>query len=181
MAKQKYYHGTTIEEANNILEGVGCKERATWTVSDDTALYLWCPDALAEAEGNEDESEEYKKDQAIYLSFQSAQVTAAMSEKPQSELIVLCFEFDSKDVEEDYSCENMDHARVIELDSYAECLVEKYTCKHNSRLDALVLSGLMDNPNLNHSIISDDLLEACRALQGVWVESLYDFEWSISK
>jgi hypothetical protein len=170
----KAYHGTTRENAENILNG-GTKETATWYCSDDEYLYLWCPDALIE--GGECEEYEEAEEMAIRNAFESAQITAAVSNEPQKELVVLCFDFPEGIIEADDSCEHMELARRVEdFDGIEKGHIKTLTCKHNSRLDALVVSSLLDNPNITY--IDDDLREAAIAMRDVYVDSLYDFDYS---
>tara|TARA_R110002167_G_scaffold252035_1_gene458309 strand:- start:507 stop:1043 length:537 start_codon:yes stop_codon:yes gene_type:complete len=172
----RYFHGTTREQAERILSNE-CKEDITWNCSDDNYLYLWCPEALAECNGDEDEAEVYKVERAINNAFESAQITASLADLPQSELVVLEFCIDSDYVEMDHSHDTMDYARCTRLDDYSAVFKREFTCKHNSRLDALVLNSLLDNKFINSDRISDDMRKACEALQGVQVDSLDEFDY----
>jgi hypothetical protein len=173
----KAFHGTTREQAKRILSGE-CKNLPTWSVSDDEYLYLWCPDALMEGEYPEAENMEEAEERAIQMAFESAQITAAMSEGPQNEIVVLCFEFDAEKVEADDSCENMELARRIEdFKGLEDCHEATYTARHNSRLDALVISNLLENEHLAHWRIDEDLIEAAQAMKDIYIDSLLDFDW----
>lgn len=171
----KCYHGTTRENALRILSGE-CKDSPTWSVSDDEYLYLWCPAALID--GGECEEEEEADERAIRMAFESAQITAAMSEEPQKELVVLCFELPDEIIEADESCENMNLSRRVEdFEGLEKHHIKTLKTRHNCRLDALVISGILGNPNLASWRISDDLREAAEVLRGVWIESLGEFDW----
>ena len=171
------YHGTTRANYEHIKSG-GVKpniEGITWCCSDDLNLYLWCPDVLAEAG---ECGEEDKQDFAIRMAFENGQITCAMDENPQNEIVVIKFDFNSEDIEEDCSTENMNQARCVGNDiDYEKHIVGIYTANHNSRLDAMVLSSIIDNPNLNKWKLGDDMIEACEALRDVYLESLLEFDW----
>ncbi len=166
----KAFHGTTRENANRLLNG-DAKDGATWDCSDDEYLYLWCPVALEGEYG--DDSPEY----AIRMSFESAQITAATSDKPQTELVVLEFDIPESEIQDDDSCENMELARRCDLATYSDVHRATYTCTHNSRLDALVISGLLQNDHFPAYKLDDSLIEAAEILKEVWVESLHEFDY----
>lgn len=170
----KAYHGTTREQANRFLLGEA-KETPTWWCSDDNYLYLWCPDALVDGgECDAEDADEY----AIQRAFESAQVAAALSDTPQTELVVLCLEFDKESIEPDDSAEMMELSRRIEdFDGIERCVEYKLIAKHNSRLDAFVVAGLLNNPYICH--IDDDLKEAAEAVKEVFLEGILEFDYSI--
>jgi hypothetical protein len=176
--KTKAFHGTTRDNAERILKGQ-CKVEPTWSVSDDDNLYLWCPIAFIEGEYPEAEDIEEAEEMAIIHAFESAQITAAMSDEPQKELVVLCFEFDSEKIERDESCENMELARCIsDFEGIEENHTSTFIAKHNSRLDALVISGLLENQHIAKWRLDDDLIEAAEAMKDAYLESMSDFEWT---
>ena len=167
------YHGTTREHAINILAN-GNKTTATWHCSDDAYLYLWCPDVLIK---NRECEKEDSGAMAIQFAFESSQITAAMSENMQKELIVLCFDFPENLIELDESCENMELSRRICLQDYTKYYKTSFVAKHNPRLDAFVLSGLLDNQYLNFYTLDDDLLQAAKTLKDQYIDSLMEFDY----
>ena len=171
------YHGTTRENAEKILSGQA-KEEPTWNVSDDEYLYVWCPDAMLHGEYPEAEDTEEAERIAITRAFESAQITAAMSTDPQSELVAICFDFEEEAIEEDLSCENMETARRVEdFIGMERAHVKTLVSKHNSRLDALVICQVLENPLLASWRIDDDLREAAEAMKGIYLDSLNEFDW----
>lgn len=175
MTKVIVYHGTTRAHAINILAGREKSDvKITWNCSDDDYLYVWTAHKLYGYDEDQDH-EDYDR-QAIQRAFENAQITAAVQDEPQKELVVLAFEVEYDDVEDDVSCDGMDEAARIRLENYAECHVKTLVCKHNPRLDGVIVSNLLDNPHLT-SNISDDLIEAAKAFKDVWLDSLLEFDY----
>lgn len=168
------FHGTTREHAINILSN-GAKNIATWNCSDDAYLYLWCPNVLVKYKECDKEDANAA---AIQRAFEAAQITAAMSENMQRELIVLCFDFPKKLVELDQSCENVELSRCVCLEDYTKYYKTAYVAKHNPRLDAFVISGLLENRYINLYAIDEDLLQAAKTLRDNWIDSLLEFDYT---
>ena len=168
---KKYYHGTTREHAENILNG-GAKIGCTWLVSDDDYLYLW--DAKKVTEEWDDDG-----DAAIRMAFESAQITAAASQEPQRELVVLEFKIPQKYIEEDGSCDNMTDsgAVAVRLDDYKKYHTGTFVCRHNPRLDVFVLAQVAQNDYFSTAELDDDTLDAIKVLRDTYLETLYEFDW----
>ena len=155
------YHGTIADGAECILSG-GRKSKSSWHVSDDNMLYLWCPDVFIDE--NEASDMEDAKIMAIQQAFESAQISAAISESPQKELVVLEFDIPIDYIYEDLSCENMDLARCTREIKYSDYAINKYTCNHDPRLDLLILSRIIHNLYLNTGYLSNDFIDACKGV-----------------
>lgn len=175
MTKVIVYHGTTRDHANNILSGGEKSDvKITWNVSDDDFLYVWTAHRLY---GYDDEQDHESFDeQAITRAFESAQVTAAIQDEPQKELVVLAFEVDYDDVNDDVSCAGMDEAATIQLESYAAAHVKTYSCRHNPRMDGVIIAQVLENPYIT-SQIPDDVIQAAKHLKGIWVDELLEFDY----
>lgn len=178
----KFYHGTTIENAINILNG-GEKNNPVWNCSYDDYLYVWSAQAIKESDGLEDDEVNYF---CLNRAFESAQITAASNPTPQKELVVLVFDFPEADVYEDFSCDNMDCARrVTGLDGtdLEQSLLEIWIHPHNSRLDAFVISGLLDNKYFISDSIEGDLLSAAKQIREneIFLDELYTFDYAEKK
>lgn len=101
--KRKYYHGTSADNLPTILKhGLMSTENKIWNVSSDV-VYLWCPEAVGK--GNDIEEQEYKEQEAFRRASESAQFACATAK--DCRLVVLEIELDSKEIEPDYSSENM--------------------------------------------------------------------------
>lgn len=178
----RHYHGTTIENAINMVEvGFNEKPPGTWICSDDHYLYMWSSDKVED----EFEPEECKL-QLINSAFNSAQITAALNNVLRKELVVLCFEFpdDVKElIEHDYSCENMaDVADAISLSRVkASHIVEMYVSKegYEPMLRAFVLGGLINGHLLNKGILTDTEEKLIKAVSksDIMVDEMYDFDY----
>jgi hypothetical protein len=178
--KTSFFHGTTAENAKRILAGKP-KGESTWICSQDQFLYLWGAEALAETEGNEDSELDEKKRFAIQRAFESAQVTACLSKKPCRELVVLEFEFEEQDLMHDHSCDNMNGAFRVSLETYRPHFVKAYSCKHNPRMDVFIVSMLLSRNLFNVNRLDFDMREAAKMVEKadlgyVW-EVLSSFDW----
>ena len=172
----RVFHGTTRENAERILSGKA-KDNYTWTVSDDDYLYVWNP--VSHIKQGECDTIHEAFEMCTQKAFESAQITAAMSDAPQSELVVLVLNVKPKDLDVDYSCKNMELASIInDIDyNYKEAHMYTLKAKHNSRLDAFVISGLLENPHFPSYKLDDDLIEAAKLLQDRFLEELLEFDW----
>jgi len=56
-----------------------------------------------------------------------------------------------------------------------------FVAKHNPRLDAFVISGLLDNQYLNFYTLDDDLLQAAKTLKDQYIDSLLEFDYHEKK
>lgn len=175
----KFYHGTTRENALNILNG-GEKNKPVWNCSYDDYLYVWSAEAIKESEGLEEDEVNYY---CLNRAFESAQIAAAASEVPQNELIVLVFEFPEADVYEDFSCDNMECARRVNSDldgnDFTSSLVEVWSHPHNSRLDAFVISSLLENDFFIKEL-EQSLLDAAKLIKEneVYLDELFTFDYA---
>lgn len=180
--KKILFHGTTLENARSILSG-GEKNSYTWIVSNDDLLYLWDPYIL-NAQNDEDDS--MNESRAIQQAFESGQITAASAKTPQDKIVVLRFEIPGEEVDEDFSCQNMEGAFCIESKKAAQYFTNAFSAPHNSRLDAFILSGVIDRDLFNLETLDENLIEACKAIQksNAYIESdiLLEFNYKpISK
>ena len=173
-----FYHGTTLENARKLLNG-GEKESSVWFCSFDDYLYVWSRDEIKK-EFDEDADPSETESLCLQMAFESAQITAAASENPQSILVVLEFDFPEADVYDDLSCENMEMARRVDttqLDGLdlENSLLNIYTAKHNSRLDAFYLCGLQNNAYFNWNMVDKDLKDAVKTIneREIYLEPTY--------
>lgn len=174
--KIKVYHGTTRDNANKILAGKQ-KDSYTWTCSDDDMLYVWNSKVMLDR-GECDNLEECEE-LCIRYAFESAQITAAMQEKPQEELVVLCFNIEEDFLDEDISCENMDYSSTINLKEpeYINHYMKTLSCDHNSRLDAFIISRVVDMPFFPSYKLDDGLLSAAEQLKEVFLDEFLEFNY----
>ena len=171
----KYYHGTTRANALAILQGKDKSEALNiWNVSDDDYLYLHDPERLVSIGDCEEEDSE---ETAIRYAFESGHVAAVAAPSPQSEVIVLCFEFPSEEVEDDTSCEWMQHCGRISSDDYKTSFVCAYSAKVNPKLDIFLLSNVVSNGYFNARALDDETLKAVEAISQVDFFPETEYDW----
>lgn len=173
----RVFHGTTRENAGRILNGKS-KDDYTWSVSSDDYLYVWNP--VSHIKLGECDRIEEAFELCAQKAFESAQVTAAMSDKPQEELVVLVLNVKPSLLDVDYSCPNMELASIVnDIDyNYRDAHMYTLSCKHNSRLDAFVIASVIDNEYFPSYKIDDNLLDAAKLLRDYHLEELREFDYT---
>jgi hypothetical protein len=179
--KKILFHGTTLENARSILSG-GEKTSYTWTVSNDDMLYFWCPYVLNSQNDEDDSTDESR---AIQYAFESGQITVASAKTPQDKIIVLRFEIPEEEVDEDYSCQNMEGAFCMESKKAAQYFTNAFFAPHNSRLDAFVISSVLGRELFAIDQLDQNLIEAAEIVSKMdvpFINSLLEFDYKpISK
>lgn len=109
--KIKVYHGTSADNLKFILKhGIVTHESKIWNCSEDVVC-VWEPEALAVADGKEDEEMEYKQQRAFNRAFESAQCTMACATDCRA--VVIEIEVNESELMIDESHENINYARCI--------------------------------------------------------------------
>ena len=111
MGKVKVFHGTSAENAKDILENGFKTNYSNWVCSEPNTVYVWNYDKFVG-----EETKEYEDD---YLSeikryaFESGQVSASLQKSNSPFISVLEFEIDEDLLNDDNSCELMDYASAV--------------------------------------------------------------------
>jgi hypothetical protein len=106
MRKVKVFHGTSAENAKDILENGFKTNYSNWVCSEPNTIYVWNYDKFVEGETCEvDDFSEIKR-----YAFGSAQIIAALQNSNSPFISVLEFEIDEDLLEDDTSCEGMSYA-----------------------------------------------------------------------
>lgn len=139
----KLFHGTTYESYQGIKEDIAATpDKTIWICSEDDVIYFHSLDVVAKDSSldlNDLQSAIY---QTIQRAFESAQVSAAVSDSDQ--LIVLEFDVDESLVKPDTSCQNADTVCVSRYVLTKEMIVDAYTMPFNKALKLFHLVGLID-------------------------------------
>lgn len=174
-------HGTSYENAENILkEGFQDVEK-TWYISNEEKAYFIDPSIIIKE--NPKEYENYAKEDALYYANEQGQITAAIQKSNFDSTIVLELIFEDfnfyKNFEPDSSCE-CSYSKEINLDILNQ-EIQKGKVKFKiwsfdflSSGRILYLFGLKDNlENLTEGLDIYEM-ETIEELQrkGVYVESL---------
>lgn len=102
----KCYHGTTLKNFVNLLNG-GNKPEGIWNCSYmDDCFYVYPMDKVINSECLEDEEESYIRDRCLQNALESGLITAAFQMESQ-DVIVIELEIPDEELEDDYSCDNM--------------------------------------------------------------------------
>ena len=184
-----HYHGTTLKNARKMIEGnfnPDSKPSGTWNCSDDSFLYLY---SSKKSEFSEEEDEAVIEFRTVEQAFESAEITAALTNSLERTLVVFAFEFpdDLKEfIEDDYSAENMSNiADVINLHYVKkEHIVRTFVCEngYEPMYRIFVLSGLFNgltrNQYLNTSYLSGREEECIEAIADVdfYIEPGFEYE-----
>jgi len=170
--KKLYIHGTTQQGLTNIMLGE-TKEAGPWNVSErDGCSYLWDVEAVMTGEDQD-------IDFVIRNAFESAQLQAAIKGEDNTLYALVC-EFDSEEVEIDFSCENMDaYARYAPESQLNKSVIKKiYKSDFNKWDSPFILSGVINNEHFSKCMVEDSLLTIAETLANSEVYREIDIEWT---
>lgn len=143
----KIYHGTSYENAQNILKNGWNPEKKVWNTSDNDCVYFYY------SSGNGEEFFGQEDEYLIQRALESAQITAAINHSTSSSLYVLSIDIDEKYIEDlkDYSCDGMsDVALEIPVAILRNKKIE-YQVFENTFCPSL---GLMYLKELRHDLLN---------------------------
>lgn len=164
--KQTYFHGTTEENARKILSGQE-KSDCTWYESDDDFLYLWGAEELAVTNCEEDEEQDVKRERAMDMAKESALITYSIN-KHSDKIVILEFEIDNEDVEEDLSVDSMVDSGAVRVPYNKEIAgqcVGAFEMPILPELKVFVLATLVGRININFSFVNGSVLRLAKVLQ----------------
>lgn len=160
-----YYHGTSFENLNDILtDGFNPDaSRKIWTCSN-SGVYFWDAKKLAREEYELDDcSEEYIRDLGKRRAFESAHI--AMLHYKSSKCVVFEVEIDGGDVEDDYSCQNMDGAIVVAKAIPPSAIRNIWISDDMSLVRGYFLNIALQNPLFNKCGISKLELKIAKSFE----------------
>ena len=192
------FHGTSFEGGKNIpIHGYN-PDTNVWNCSDEMKMYFYFPLTILNREFDldEDEAEETEWENAQFRCMdyakESGQIAEAFSENPHNYSCVIEFRFPTTDenmrevydnIEEDYSCPNMEYANCIGIGIINKAIKEKrceivvHYFPFYSKLSLFYLVPLVKNQFLEASIekLPGEEYEALMLLSEVNVpSSLYE-------
>lgn len=167
------YHGTTKDNYNKILKSGFNPTNNPWSCSGSREIYFWDLSKIREYD-NEEENINF----CIYQAFESAKITAAYQNFQGSELIVLELKVLAENVEDDYSCENMEYASCADIDFLeVEDIIKIHQAKegYNTFLRLFYLISLLGNQHFQFYNLEPIAQTALNALKGqdIYIEDLY--------
>ena len=167
------FHGTSFEGGKNIpIHGYN-PDTNIWGCSDEMKMYFYFPLTILNREFDldEDEAEESEWENAQFRCMdyakESGQIAEAFSENPHNYSCVIEFHFPTTDenmrevydnIEEDYSCPNMEYANCIGIGIINKAIKEKrceivvHYFPFYSKLSLFYLVPLVKNQFLEASI-----------------------------
>lgn len=178
--KRNFYHGTSLDNLQSILShGLSTSENKLWNCSNDE-IYLWCPNAVAAGDCDEDAEMSEKEERAFTKACESAQFAAIMAK--DCRLIVLKIELEDDEVSADVSCENMEGqgAVCIDRDILPSEIVEIKISNDLSLIRGYFMAMALNN---EYSVIELSKTEkkiAKAMAEAIYIEDVEDMiEWEI--
>ena len=160
------YHGTTYKGAQDILKNGYdyFKGMQAWNCSNPNHIYFYNPLKMLEYEMDLDVEDADANDwddarnRCVMLAKESGDIQNALQETPDDQVCVLEFVFDAEDeiemlgeLEEDYSCENMELASTLPVEFINDCIKNKkvgvviHYFKFITTLTPFYLIGIFNN------------------------------------
>jgi len=178
MAKYKtLFHGTTKENYDKIINSnFGEKESCSWYCSDDNNLYFY------DLDKTDADEKEYKKEECINRAFESAQLTASISNYKRSDLVVIELKVLKSLCSDDESCQNMENVatQVHFSDLDISMIKNVYNCENGyiQSLRLLYCAGLLkSNEHINTDNFSSIELDVANKVDFEFYEDLHYFEY----
>ena len=188
---KKFFHGTTQDGKDAILNGSYGPEKNNWICSDSDFMYAWDRDLLTEAECWDEDYPDFIDQDCIGKANENAQIANALLENPYDRTYVLEFcvsddkyqnLFDEGYISEDSSCENMKGAIQINADKLNEMIKNKevkihvYAFRFCVKMSLLYLSGIVDNPYFEESLekLPSTEIKALQILSKVDTSDFFD-------
>lgn len=150
----KIYHGTSKENAKNILKNGFSTDKHNWYPSLNDVAYFY----FAGESKNYNDLSDYD---AKMMAVENGKTAAALGKSQSSDIYVLSLEVDDSFCNEefgDYSCEGKsEDALEIPISIIKDKMIEVEVFKNTfvPSLSLIYLSGLSKNPYLNQSQLTD--------------------------
>lgn len=135
------FHGTSADNLESILQnGLQPNADKVWNCSLDE-IYCWPVSSF------EDEYE------AMEMAKSSATIALATSKDCRA--VVIAFEIDESELDEDYSCENMDDARVVCRTIKPEEFTQVYVSDDLSLIKGVLIGYCLNRDYYDSSVFSE--------------------------
>lgn len=168
------YHGTTIENLQNILQhGLQTKHPTIWNCSRKNHLYFWAkPDSY--------DTEEARRQLCLERALEGGQIAAAATGSAYTELAVLTYNLDESLLDEyaDTSCNNMEGSIEIpieDIDFSKLFMYQTLNALYQPMLRPFYLVYIQDRQNQSPKVNTSPLVaQTIEYLQNTDIESIFD-------
>lgn len=180
--KRYFYHGTSADNLQSILKnGITEGDSKLWNCSE-SAVYLWDSIRLAKANDRDlEEDADCIEQEAFTMANESAQI--ACSRAKDCRLLVLKILIDDSEVQEDYSCENMEGSGAVVLyrDVLPSEIVEIKVSNDLSLLRGYFINLIIDRNynNIEFNQIETSVASAFKKAEFYPEDLEYIIEWDI--
>lgn len=177
----KCYHGTTKENFKRIMESGFDPQNQNWNCSNNGYIYFWGYDPDQEHENSLDEESE-----ALHMSNGNAQITAAIQNSKETDIVIIEMHLNEEILENDYSCENMNGAFEVDAhDLDIKDIKKVYTADYNPCLRLFYVRGLFNGDNMyfdrsNFNVYEMEALEAIKDCEIYSIHEAYPEEAEIN-
>lgn len=170
--KRTIYHGTSADNLESILKS-GLLTNAgekIWNVSEDK-VYCYDSTKLAELEGSDPQD---KEELAFSRAFENAQ--CGLGKSKDCRAIIVIAEIDENELEDDFSCPNMEHASCVSRDIKLSEIKEIRVSNDLSLLKGYFLSFMVDRvvSNLELTHLEEKIARAMTTLE-IYQEDVKEF------
>ena len=165
----KCYHGTTLKNFVNLLNG-GDKPEGIWNCSYmDDCFYVYPMNKIIKTECLEDEEDSYIRERCIQNALESGLITAAFQMETQ-DVIVIEMDIPEEELEDDYSCDNMS-----DIASFTGHFDKNWIIGlHSTKFSAMYAPFFVpDATNRNLGYVDDDLLSMAKIVQNSGDSSVF--------
>ena len=144
MSKILCYHGTSAENLSSILEnGLLSSKNKVWNVSEN-AVYCYSKNLAKKDLGISNDEIEAKED--VFLRYAAESGTCAIvNSRKDCRIVVIKFEIDESELEDDFSCDNMDITNCVKRDIKPEEIKGVFISEDLSSFRLFILSNLLSN------------------------------------
>lgn len=178
MDKLSFYHGTTLDNALNILKnGFDQESNRVWTVSEHNSVYAYgISECLEELKTQEFDPDDYTN--PLELALESATASACVHNYLGTDLAVIEFEIDQNDLDElseDYSNHGarLEQAFEIYPEMAYDSIVKIHVFKNIYRPDLRFF--YMHSGMQKHSVLDEKDLEILNIIMQSEPCSIYEF------
>jgi len=180
--KITHFHSISSANFEQFKFGDG-KLSGAWMCSDqDKMSYLWSVEFCAENQGYElsniaEGSCSYGE--LLQHPAESAIIQCAL--QGEKEFYILCLNIpdDCSELEQDYSCENMQGAYCIPENSLKDHVIGYYKCQWNSFNAPFVIKCLLNNTWFNSSMVDAEIMEVAEQISGdCFIDTAFEFSQS---
>ena len=141
-------HGTTADNLENILKnGLLCDREKIWSVSTD-AVFCWSKNYITANDFEEEEIYDALKEQAL------SSATVGLAKAKDCRAVIIVFNIDDSELEDDDSCPHMDDANCINRNINPSEFVEVLVSEDLSLARGAFIAGLLHRELINFEFSS---------------------------